>query len=92
MEIISFRLALEHLPMNHTFLNCLSKRRGNIDPVKELKNIKLDCVSSNAEFICDIFGKIRRDMVLQHCPREGMACYRDPFVSSTFGPFHHLYL
>lgn len=94
VEVCSKRIrsALEHLPRNRTLLNCLSKGRGNTVPVKEVKNIKLDCVSSNVAFICDIFGKLRRDTVLQHCPREGMACCTDPFVSSAFGHFHHLAL
>lgn len=93
MEVCSkqTRQALEN--SNQTFF--LTERKGlckcksSIDPVKALKNIKLDCVFSNVKLNCDICGKVRRDTASQHCPREGIACYRALFVFH-FGRFHDL--
>lgn len=61
----------------------LCKCKGNTDPAKAPKNIRLDCVSSDITFICDIFGKIRRYGILH--PKARIACYR--LVALPLWPF-----
>lgn len=74
----------------------LCKCKGNTDPAKAPKNIRLDCVSSDITFICDIFGKIRRYGILH--PKARIACYRLvalplwPFLGLALLPFPQIML
>lgn len=74
----------------------LCKCKGNTDPAKALKNIRLDCVSSDITFIHYIFGKIRRYYTLvqrQGLPVTGLLPFHfGHFLGLALLPFPQIML
>lgn len=74
----------------------LCKCKGNTDPAKALKNIRLGCVSSDITFIHYIFGKIRRYYTLvqrQGLPVTGLLPFHfGHFLGLALLPFPQIML